>query len=223
LTQGPGDLAGTEEPVVDRMGGHRVVHSETRMHARVWDVVTDTVELPGGENVVRDVVLHPSAVAVLALDDDDAVLVVHQYRHPVRATLWELPAGLLDVAGEDPLAAAGRELWEETHHHADDWAVLIDFASSPGYCDEAIRVYLVRGARPSDGPPHERRGEERDMPVRWVPLDRLRDGVLRGDLHNPTLVAGVLAATVARDHGWASLRPPDAPWQLGPRALRQPG
>ena len=223
MTDEPGDSESAADPVVDHSGGHRVVRSENRLHGRVWEVVTDTVELPGGEQVVRDVVLHPSAVAVLALDDEDRVLVVHQYRHPVRATLWELPAGLLDVAGEDPLVAAGRELWEETHHHADDWAVLVDFASSPGFCDEAIRVYLARGARRSAGTPHDRHGEERDMPVRWVALDRLRDGVLRGDLHNPTLVVGVLAAAAARDQGWASIRPPDAPWPLGPRALRHPG
>ena len=197
-----------------------MVSTQPRLQGRVWSVVTDTVELPGGEQVIRDVVLHPSAVAVLALDQDDRVLVVNQYRHPVRATLWELPAGLLDVTGEDPLAAAGRELWEETHHHADDWAVLIDFVSSPGFCDEAIRVYLARGTRPSTMTPHDRHGEERNMPVVWVPLDRLRDAILRGDLHNPTAVVGVLAAVAARAQGWSTLRPPDAPWPLGPRGLR---
>lgn len=210
----------TDGPVRDLAGGHRVVGSELRFSGRVWDVVTDTVELPAGEQVVRDVVLHPSAVAVLALSDDGRVLVVHQYRHPARATLWELPAGLLDVAGEDPLAAARRELWEETHHEAGEWAVLVDYLSSPGFCDEALRVYLARDVALSAGRPHDRHGEERDMPVEWVDLDRLLDGVLAGDLHNPTLALGVLAATAARARGWSSLRPADAPWPFGPRSLR---
>ena len=102
-----------------------------KVDGQVWDVVTETVELPGGERVVRDLVLHPSAVAVLALDDHERVLAVHQYRHAVRATLWELPAGLLDVEGESPLATARRELWEETHHEADEWSVLVDFLPRP--------------------------------------------------------------------------------------------
>ncbi|MGZ4610824.1 MAG: NUDIX domain-containing protein [Actinomycetes bacterium] len=206
--------------VGDLAGAHRVVDSQERFAGRVWDVVTDTVELPGGERVVRDVVLHPSAVAVLALADDERVLVVHQYRHPVRATLWELPAGLLDVSGEDPLEAARRELWEETHHEADEWGVLVDYLSSPGFCDEALRVYLARGVRRSEGEPHDRHGEERDMPVEWVALDDLRDGVLGGALHNPTLALGVLAAVAARGVGWSSLRAADAAWPFGPRSLR---
>jgi 8-oxo-dGDP phosphatase len=200
----------------DVPGGQRVVETERRMHGRVWDVVTDTVELPSGERVVRDVVLHPSAVAVLALDDDDRVLVVHQYRHPVRATLWELPAGLLDVAGEQPWETARRELWEETNHEADDWAVLVDFLSSPGFCDEAVRIYLARGVRAATGDRHARHGEERDMPVAWVPLDTLCAGVLAGRLHNPTMAVGVLAAHAARGDGWSTVRPFDTPWELGP-------
>jgi ADP-ribose pyrophosphatase len=190
----------TPDPA-DVPGGQRVVATEPRMHGRVWDVVTDSVELPSGETVVRDVVLHPSAVAVLALDDDDRVLVVHQYRHPVRATLWELPAGLLDVPGEPPWETVRRELWEETNHEAADWAVLVDFLSSPGFCDEAVRIYLA--------------------PVAWVPLDRLCAGVLAGRLHNPTMAVGVLAAHAARGSGWSSVRPVDAPWELGPHRGRQ--
>ena len=209
----------TPDPA-DVPGGQRVVVTESRMHGRVWDVVTDSVELPSGETVVRDVVLHPSAVAVLALDDDDRVLVVHQYRHPVRATLWELPAGLLDVPGEPPWETVRRELWEETNHEAADWAVLVDFLSSPGFCDEAVRIYLARGVRAASGDRHARHGEERDMPVAWVPLDRLCAGVLAGRLHNPTMAVGVLAAHAARGSGWSSVRPVDAPWELGPHRGR---
>jgi ADP-ribose pyrophosphatase len=209
--------------IADRFGRHPVESRTDDFHGRVWDVATETVVLPSGERVVRDIVEHPSAVAVLALDDAGRVLVVHQYRHAAAATLWELPAGLLDVAGEDPTLAASRELWEETHHVADDWAVLVDFLSSPGFCDEAIRVYLARGVRSAEGVAHVRHGEERDMPVEWVDLDEVVAGVLRGDLHNPTLVVGALAAAAARAAGWSTLRATDAEWRLGPRSQRRPG
>ena len=204
----------------DRIGAHPVSSTVLDFTGQIWDVVTDTVTLPSGEPVRRDLVRHPSAVAVLALDEQDRALVVHQYRHPVGATLWELPAGLLDIAGEDPAAAARRELWEETNHQAATWRVLADFLTSPGFCDEAIRIYLVRDVAVADGEQHQRRGEERDMPVEWVPLDVLREQILAGQLHNPVLVVAVLAATVARADGWRTLRPPDAPWALGPRQLR---
>jgi 8-oxo-dGTP pyrophosphatase MutT (NUDIX family) len=204
----------------DVAGAHPVEGSVVDFHGLVWDVTSETVLLPSGERVVRDLIRHPSAVAVLALDDDDRVLVVHQYRHPVGATLWELPAGLLDIAGEDVQVAARRELREETHHEGDRWWVLADFFTSPGFCDEALRIYLVRDVREASGEQHDRHGEERDMPVAWIPLDDLRDAILAGDLHNPALLVGVLAACAAREGGWTSLRPADAPWPLGPRQLR---
>jgi 8-oxo-dGDP phosphatase len=206
--------------IVDEPGRHPVESSVDDFQGRVWDVVTQHVRLPSGEVVVRDIVEHPSAVAVVALDDDDRILVVYQYRHAAAGTLWELPAGLLDQAGEDPLAAASRELWEETHHIADDWSVLVDFLSSPGFCDEAIRIYLARAVRPAQGVAHDRHGEERDMPVGWVRLDDVVAGIQRGDLHNPTLVVGALAAAATRAGGWSGLRAADAPWRLGPRSLR---
>ncbi len=204
----------------DVLGSHPVSETVLDFTGQVWDVVTDTVTLPSGEAVRRDIVRHPSAVAVLALDDRDRVLCVHQYRHPVGATLWELPAGLLDIAGEDLHVAAARELWEETHHEGREWSVLADFFTSPGFCDEALRIYLVRDVRSSLGDQHERHGEERDMPVEWISLDVLRDAILAGELHNPVLLVGVLAACASRADSWRSLRPADSPWPLGPHRLR---
>ena len=209
-----------EGPPADVAGGYPVLRSEVVFRGMVWDVDADTVELPGGETVVRQIVRHPGAVAVLALDADDRALVVHQYRHPVESKLWELPAGLLDVAGENPLVAAQRELWEETDHEAATWFVLADFLTTPGFCDEAIRIYLARDVSLSARPGHERHGEERDMTVSWVSLDDLRDAILAGRLHNPSLVVGVLAACASRAAGWASLRPADTAWEFGPRQLR---
>jgi len=191
--------------------------AETVFSGAVVDVRTDVVQGPSGDAFTRDVVVHPGAVAIVAVDDHDRVVVVHQYRHPVGQRLWEIPAGLLDVDGEAPAAAAARELAEEAHLAARDWRVLADPFTSPGMTTEAIRVYLARGLSVPDGPAYVGVDEEADMPVSRVPLDELVDGVLAGRLHNPSLVTGVLAAWTARSRGgWDALRPADAPWPVWP-------
>jgi 8-oxo-dGDP phosphatase len=190
-----------------------VVASEVVLHGLVWDVRRDTVELGDGQRVTRDVVVHTGAVGIVALDEQERVLLVRQYRHPVRSFLWEPPAGLLDVDGESALDCARRELAEEAHLLADEWHVLVDFFNSPGGSEESFRCFLARGLRavPADER-HEGEGEERDMPVAWLPLDEARDLVLAGRLHNPTAVCGILAAHAGRDRGWSSLRPGDSAW-----------
>jgi ADP-ribose pyrophosphatase len=190
-----------------------VLLRETVHHGMVWDVVRDTVDLGPGGTVRREYVRHPGAVAVLAMDDDGRVALVHQYRHPVRMVLWELPAGLLDVAGEPPLLAARRELMEEADLRAQRWDVLVDWFNSPGGMDEALRVYLARDLSPVPEPErHVREAEEHGMPVRWATLDQVRDAVLAGRVRNPSAVVGVLAACAARETGWTTLRPADTPW-----------
>src|SRR5699024_5294316 len=106
---------------------------------------------------------------ILALDDEDRVLLIRQYRHPVRRRDWEIPAGLLDVAGEHPLATARRELAEEADLAATQWSVLAEFATSPGGSNELIRVYLARGLTELE--PFARTEEEADIERRWVGLD----------------------------------------------------
>ena len=199
-------------PVHDEPANPPVLSSEVVHHGLVWDVRRDVVDLGHG-TVTREVLVHTGAVGVVALDEHDRVLLVRQYRHPVRHYLWEPPAGLLDVAGEDPLATARRELAEEADLVAEEWHVLVDFANSPGGSTEAFRCYLARGLSPvPEDERHEREGEEKDMATAWVPLEEARDLVLAGRLHNPTAVCGVLAACAARESGWATLRPADAPW-----------
>ncbi|RJK93120.1 NUDIX domain-containing protein [Vallicoccus soli] len=200
-------------PVADEVADRRVRSSEVVFHGKVWDVRRDEVDLGDGQTVVRDVLQHPGAVGVLALDDDERVLLVRQYRHPTGRMLWEAPAGLLDVEGERPLAAAQRELVEEAGYRAQRWHVLVDYYNSPGGTTEAFRCYLARGLEAvAEDERHEGEGEERDMPAAWVPLDEAVDLVLAGALHNPTTVSGVLAAAAARSRGWSGLRPADAPW-----------
>lgn len=186
--------------------------TEAFRSGRVIDVRSDVVEMSDGSVAIRDVVVHPGAVGIVALDDAGRVLLVQQYRHPVRHRLWEPPAGLLDVPGEEPLAAARRELFEEAHVTAERWDVLLDAFTTPGMTDEAVRVYLARDIAAATVPRHAGLHEEADMPVRWVPLDDAVAAVLAGRLHNPMAVMGLLAAARARDAGFAGLRPADAPW-----------
>ena len=208
----------TEELIADTPASYDVRESQVLLRTdRVIDVRSDEVVLPDGSTARRDVVVHPGAVGIIALDDTGRVLLVQQYRHTVGQLLWEPPAGLLDEPGEDPLVAAQRELFEEAHHRAGRWDVLVDAFTSPGMTDEAIRIYLARDVRPADEPRYEATDEERDMPVRWVALAEAVEGVLAGRLHNPMAVMGLLAAARARDAGFNGLRPGDAAWpQMSP-------
>lgn len=201
-------------PIEDEPAPTPLNSSALRMQGHVWDVRRDSFDYNGAE-IVRDYVEHPGAVAVLALDDQDRVLLIQQYRHPVRMREWELPAGLLDVDGEHAYIGAQRELAEETDVVAAEWNVLTEFYTSPGGSNEVIRIYLARGLAPAPAV-FERTEEEADMITRWVSLDDCVDAVLARRVQNPSLVVGVLAAAAARARGWASLGPADLPWPRHP-------
>jgi ADP-ribose pyrophosphatase len=177
---------------------------------RVMALRADDVLMPSGRVAVREIVEHPGAVAIAALDADDRLMMIHQYRHAVGRRLWELPAGLLDVKGEDPLATAQRELAEETGLAAAEWSVLVDVTPSPGFTDEAVRVYLARGLTEVGRPEHAD-DEEADLAARWVSLPVAVRMVLAGTIVNATTVAGVLAAHTLSGAPTAG-RPADAPW-----------
>jgi 8-oxo-dGDP phosphatase len=190
-----------------------VLETKERFQGYVIKVVTDTVAMPGDEVADRDYVVHPGSVAVLALDDRDRVLMIRQYRHPTRRLMWELPAGIRDVAGEPLVDNAARELAEESGYRAGTWHTLIDLRSSPGMTDERIRVFLARDLTkiPDEENGFVHRHEEIDMPVEWVPLADAVEKALMGMIHNSPAVAGILAAYAASVEGFALLRPADAP------------
>ncbi|MFF9161139.1 NUDIX domain-containing protein [Streptomyces longwoodensis] len=191
--------------------------SETPFRGAKTSVRTDEVVMPDGSVVRRDYQVHPGSVAILALDDDDRVLLIKQYRHPVRQKLWEIPAGLLDVPGENPLHAAQRELYEEAHVKAEDWRVLTDVYTTPGGCDESVRIFLARGLSEAQGERFTAEHEETDLQHARVPVDELVRGVLAGELHNNCLVVGVLSLVAARGgDGLDALRPAEAPWPARP-------
>ncbi|OKI99069.1 ADP-ribose pyrophosphatase [Streptomyces sp. CB01249] len=194
-----------------------VTESATPFRGKKTSVRSDDVEMPDGTVAHRDYQVHPGSVAVLALDDEGRVLVLRQYRHPVRHKLWEIPAGLLDVPGENPLHAAQRELYEEAYVKAEDWRVLADIYTSPGGSDEAVRIFLARDVSEAEGERFEVSEEEADMELARVPLQDLVRQVLAGELHNSCLVVGVLALTAAlAGDGVDALRPADAPWPARP-------
>ncbi|MGW7453765.1 NUDIX domain-containing protein [Streptomyces sp. NPDC054787] len=194
-----------------------VVASRTPFQGAKTAVRSDQVRMPDRSVVRRDYQAHPGSVCVLALDEEQRVLVLRQFRHPVRHRLWELPAGLLDVPGENPLRAAQRELYEEAHVKAGDWRVLADFFSSPGGSDEAVRIFLARDLSEAEGERYVVSEEEADMEIARVPLGDLVAGVLAGRLGNPGLVTGALALSAAlAGEGLEALRPAQAPWPARP-------
>lgn len=187
-----------------------VTSSETVFEGKVWDVRREVFDY-NGSDLTRDFVDHTGAVAILALNDAGEIFMIKQYRHPVRHRMWEIPAGLLDQQGENPLDAAKRELAEEADLVASEWHLLSEFHTSPGGSDEIIRVYLARGL--SDATEvFDREEEEADMETRWVPLDEALDAVLARRLHNPSTTIGILEASIARSRNWSTLGEADQPW-----------
>lgn len=191
----------------------------------IFDVVREEFELPGVSRAIsRDFVHHPGAVGVVAMDEQYRVLVQRQRRQPVRAELWELPAGLLDVSGESALDAAARELYEEADQTAARWDVLVDFYTSPGSSDEAMRIFLARelSAVPA-AQRFERTEEEAGLEAVWLPLEDAVDAVLAGRFSNPTAVAGILALATTVASRFTHVRPVDAPWPARPAAQSPAG
>lgn len=199
--------------LADALGRQPVLVREQLFAGRVWDVEGQEFELDG-QRIRREVIVHPGAVAVVAMNDRDEVCLVHQYRHPAGGTLWELPAGLLDVQGEDPLAAAERELAEETDLAAGTWQTLLDVSTTGGGSTEIIRVYLATDVRELPEA-FERTHEEAGMERRWVPLAEIVDAALAMRLHNATLLSAVLALEAMRARG-ASLHAVDVPFDWHP-------
>lgn len=190
-----------------------VMDSELLVDAPILALRRDTVTMPGGNTAKREIVEHFGAVAVVALDDQQRIAMVEQYRHSVGARLWELPAGILDFAGEDELNTAKRELVEEAGLEAAEWSLLVDLVTSPGFAEEAVRIFLASDLSHVERPDAE--DEEADMDFAWVPLDDARAAVMDGRITNSIAIAGVLAASEVVA-GRATARSTDVPFALRP-------
>jgi 8-oxo-dGTP pyrophosphatase MutT (NUDIX family) len=189
---------------------HATVGRTTRYDGPIFQVYTDEVTMADGHTVKRDVVENLGAVGVVALDDENRVVLIRQYRHPVGERLWELPAGLRDVDGEPLVHGAARELAEEADLIAGRYDLLIDLHTSPGFSSEVIRLFLARSltAVPSEDL-FERHDEEAELETALFDLDEAVAMIFRGEITNAAAVGGLLAAARARDEGWATLRPVD--------------
>jgi len=197
----------------DLVEGWPVVASSWLAKSTIVNLKRDTVQMPGGEQADREVVEHPGAVAVLALDENCSVLLIRQYRHPVGRLLWEIPAGLRDVPGEPLIKAAQRELLEEAGYLASDWQVLTDIYTSPGISNERLRVFLARDLTyvPDADRDYIPNHEEAHLTIEWAPLDLVVSRFLAGDLHNGVTAVAVLAAFAVMTGKFAELRGTDAP------------
>ena len=197
-----------------------VVRSATQVASSVFDVVEEEFSF-ADTTLTRMYAKHLSAVAVVAVDEEDRVLMINQYRHPVRSRMWEFPAGVLDDAQETMQEAAARELHEEADLTAETWSTLVDFHPSPGMSDEGIRIYLAQGvSEVPEAQRHTREAEEADIVSQWVPLQDAVQAVLAGEVHNGVAVVGILALNALRS-GTTSLQPRDvkAPWANHPRGF----
>lgn len=208
-----------EAGLFDDLTPQVVLSSERVFQGVVWDVRRDVIQY-GDDRITREYVDHRGAVAVLAMDDDGRILLIKQYRHPITARDWELPAGLLDIDGESPLLAAQRELAEEADLEASEWHLLSEFFTSPGGSSEMLRVYLARGL--SATAPFDRFAEEADLEKRWVSLEEVVDAVLNRTITNSILGFAALAASAAKARGWLGLGDAEAAWHWHPK-LRPAG
>lgn len=208
----PGD-GGADAPLRDVRQPWPVTGTAERARGAFVRLRTDQVTMPDGAVAGRDVIDHPGAVAVVALDGDGRVLLIRQYRHPAGHLLWEIPAGLRDADGEEPHATAERELLEETGYRARDWRVLTDVYTSPGILGERVRVFLARDVTlvPVTERTHIPEAEEAHLLTRWVPMAEAIAAFLAGDLHNGITAVGILSAYAAQQGGFAALRHADAP------------
>lgn len=170
----------------------QISERKTVFEGMIWDVVSETFQF-AGQTLTREFVDHPGAVAVLALNAQNQILMIRQYRQPVKQFLWEIPAGLLDIDGESLVDAAARELQEETGYKAATVDHLIDFFATPGGNNEMIRIYLARNLE-FIGRPDEQEGEERELQVEWIDFEQALGSVLNSQIKSPSAAVGILAA-----------------------------
>ncbi len=186
-------------PLADEPHRFPVLAEEHRFAGAKWSVWSETVDIDG-DVVVRDVLRHPGAVAVAAVDDEGRLLLIRQYRHPVAAYMWEIPAGLLDLPGEDLLDCARRELAEEAGVTATQWSPLLQLALSPGGTSERITIFRATGLTlDPEARPHTGEAEERELPQLWVTISEAVERCLDGSITNATAVAAVLALSALQD------------------------
>jgi 8-oxo-dGTP pyrophosphatase MutT (NUDIX family) len=197
--EGPRDEGVNAAGLRDEAFAVEVLETDVVFAGKVWEIRRERFAYGAGA-LTREFMEHPGAVAVLAVDAEDRILSIRQYRHPIQMRNWELPAGLLDVDGEAPREAAQRELAEEADLIAADWQPLVTLHTSPGGSDEIIHVFRATQLTAAEEV-FARESEEADIEVRWIALDTAVDAVLAGRVTNGIFMAAVLAEHARRSRG----------------------
>ena len=174
-----------EQNLVEKYIDGKVVFDGKIIRLEHWNV-----ELPNGRIALREVACHPGASAVVALDEDNNVILVHQYRAPMHRVTLEIPAGKLDSAEEDPLECAKRELSEETGLLADQWTKLTVLETTPGFCNERIHIYLATGLRQGETHPDE----DEFVDTTRMPLKEAAALVMDGTLRDGKTALAIMMA-----------------------------
>lgn len=193
----PGQLAGSI--LSDADASWPVTSSEPKYESPYVSLAIDTIVDPSGAEHARAVVRPNDAIGILALDEEDCLLLVEQYRHPVRRRVLEIPAGTLDIPGESALDASIRELAEEADVIAGHWEPQLKLLATPGYSTESWQVFTATQLSPvPEANRIPRHAEEADMIQWWLPFDEAVDAVLAGRITDALTVASILAAQVLR-------------------------
>ena len=195
---------GTQDGTPDDPLRERLVSSEVLRRSRILEFRIDTIETPDGKRSTRDIAGHPGAVAVVAIDDADRVLMVRQWRHATGGPLLEIPAGTLDRhpdgSLEDHAVAAARELEEETGSRASSWRYLGSFYTAPGFTSELMHLYVATGLTSS----HEdglRPDEDEHLELQAIPFAETLSMAMAGDIHDAKSMVGILMAARLREQG----------------------
>ncbi|OIQ58257.1 ADP-ribose pyrophosphatase [Moorella thermoacetica] len=165
------------------------IASERIYEGRILNLRRDRVRLPDGHEASREVVEHPGAVAIIALDEAKNIYLVRQYRYPIERVTLEIPAGKLD-SGEEPLTCAQRELAEEVGLAAAEWKPLLTFYSTPGFSNEIMHLFLATGLRAH----REKADDDEFLEIVRVPLAEAAAMALRGAIQDAKSIAGIMAA-----------------------------
>jgi ADP-ribose pyrophosphatase len=173
-----------------------VIKTKSVFKGKIWDVVSKSFYFQD-EVLNREYIQHPGAVAVLAINEKDEVLLIKQYRAPVNKYLYEMPAGLRDEEDESDLESDIRELAEEADYKADKWTHLHSFYTTPGSSNEDIEIFLAENLSPT-GSTFDRTSEEKGMVPIWIPFIEVLDSVMQSKTKSPTLVVAVLALAARR-------------------------
>ena len=174
---------------MDRIS-EEIVSKERKFDGVVIDVEHWQVKLPDERMALREIVLHKGAAAVIPVDDQGRVAMVHQFRTPLNRITLEIPAGKLDFIGEDPFVCAQRELREETGLVAEKWRKLVALRTTPGFCNETIHMYMAQGLSQGDN----ELDDDEFIDVEWMPIEQLVEKVLAGEIEDSKTITAVMMA-----------------------------